>query len=586
MKFLTTYWYLSFTFLVLTFTVSSCVEEQDMGLPITNDFRLLQTNIDGNTTASGAANVSVIPNVELVFSHAVNTTAFEGALGVSPTANYVVEYDESGSIVTLSFPEPLEYETNYSITLPRGTYGANGETSVEDVNFSFSTQPFSAPNVSLSSNVPGLFEGETVSVTAALSFVILNDVTLDVNFAGVAEQDVDFSASATSLTIPAGSTSASFDLTGIVDAENEGSEDIIITISNLMNALEADPQELTLTLGDQPPVIELKGVMSLKINGTGTNGRAVHLRVLEDIADLSVFGLGIANNGGGSDGREIDFPAVSVVAGDDILLVRDQDRTGLADYFGDFFNDFELVIETGGLNFNGDDPFELYQDQTVIETYGDVELDGTGEVWEYTGAWAYKINGFWEYSTVDCSANSTSPSNAACAYPFVVPMQLYGVMAILWDGSGNNGGKAVHLRAHRDIDDLSIYSLGTTNNGGGTDGIEYTLPARSVSEGEHILVAREPASMAAYFGACFDNYAIVDQGDAMNQNGDDGIELFNGMDVIETYGDANVDGTGQSWEYSGTWAYRINGVWVVGDLDCAAGSTSTQSSACPYGFCL
>lgn len=209
MKFLSINWYLSSTLLVLAFMVTSCEEDENMGLPITNDFRLLQVNVDGNTVTSGLANLSVIPTVELVFSHGISTSSFENALTVSPAADYNVEYDASGSIVTLSFNDPLEYETNYSITLPRGTYGANGESSVEDQTFFFSTQPFSAPNISLVSSAPGLFEGETITITASISFSILNDVTLDLAFAGTATQDTDYTASAASLTIPAGSTSAS-----------------------------------------------------------------------------------------------------------------------------------------------------------------------------------------------------------------------------------------------------------------------------------------------------------------------------------------------------------------------------------------
>ncbi|MGJ8734870.1 MAG: Ig-like domain-containing protein, partial [Cellulophaga sp.] len=72
---------------------------------------------------------------------------------------------------------------------------------------------------------------------------------------------------------------------------------------------------------------------------------------------------------------------------------------------------------------------------------------------------------------------------------------------------------------------------------------------------------------------------------SMNQNGDDAIELFEGNDVIETYGDVNVDGTGESWEYAGSWAYKLNGNFVAGGVDCAAGSTSTQTSSCAYPSC-
>lgn len=565
--------------------INSSCEKEEEALPITNDFRVLRVDLNGNRISSGEADVSVLPDLEIIFSHGVNTSALESGLSVSPAIDYTLSYDGNNSFVSFVFGTPLEYETNYTITLPAGTYGANGEESTGPFSFSFTTEAFAIPSVTLSSDAMAFFEGETITVTATLAESILQDASMDLAFGGAAALDTDFNASGTTLSIPAGSTSASVTLTALNDGELEGEETIEITLENLFNVREMQPQVLNLTLGDLPPALEIKGVMSLKIGGTSNNGRAVHLRVLENIDDLSQYGLGIANNGGGSDGREIDFPAGMVNAGDDILLVRDADEMGLATYFGDCYADFELVIPTDGLNFNGDDPFELYQGDIAIETYGDVELDGTGLEWEWTGSWAYKLNGVWEYAPVDCSINATTVETTSCVYPFCADLQLQGVLATLWDGSGTNGGKAVHVRANRDIADLSIYGLGVANNGGGTDGQEFTFPAGPVNEGDHILVAREPATLASYFGGCFDGYDVVIQADEMNQNGDDAIELFRDMNVVETYGNADVDGTGEAWEYAGSWAYKLGGIFTTALVDCAAGSTGTQSSACPYAFC-
>lgn len=573
-----------FLFVLAVFT---CEKDKEDGFPITNDLRVLKVNIGNKAVASGIIDVSLMPELELIFSHKLNAPALEAALTISPSAAFTVSYDESGSFATIRFDPALAYETAYTLSLPVGAYGVNGESSTEAFTFSFTTHPFEPPTITLSSSAPGFSEGETVTVTAELSYSIQQEVRFELVFSGTATGDgSDYTVSSTSVTIPAGKTSATVEITALNDADDEGAETIIITIDQLVNAVEDQPQQLTLSLGDQPPAMAIKGLMSLKIGGTSTNGRAIHLRVLEDIADLSVYGIGIANNGGGTDGREIDFPTGSVSAGDDILLVRDVDRAGLEAYFGSCFNDFELVIESPGLNFNGDDPFELYKNNTVIETYGDVALSGVGLEWEYTGTWAYKLNGFWEYGRIDCSLNSTSIQDAACVYPFCSPIQLQGVTALLWDGSGTNGGKAVHVRANRDIPDLSRYALGVANNGGGTDGIEYTFPVMSVKEGDQILVAREPATISAYFGNCLNGFDHVLEGNSdISQNGDDAIELFDGMAVIETFGDANVDGTGQVWDYAGSWAFKSAGVWTYGGIDCAAGSTSTQSSGCPYGFC-
>jgi hypothetical protein len=339
--------------------------------------------------------------------------------------------------------------------------------------------------------------------------------------------------------------------------------------------------------------LELKGIMALTWSTSGTNGgKAIHLRAKADIADLSVYAIGVANNGGGSDSIEYRFPVMSVSAGDDILLAR-EDST-LSAYFGSCSTEFEHVIQGDIMSQNGDDPIELYGNTTVIETYGDVQLDGTGLEWEYTGTWAYKDNDVWTYGALNCAANDSIMETSACPYPLCdfgvgsdAPndLELKGIMALLWNTSGTNGGKAIHLRAKADIADLSVYAIGVANNGGGTDSIEYRFPVMSVSAGDDILLAREDSTLSAYFGSCSIEFEHVLQSDIMNQNGDDPIELFGDTTVIETYGDVQLDGSGLEWEYTGTWAYKDNYVWTYGGLNCAANDSIMETSACPYPLC-
>ena len=126
-------------------------------------------------------------------------------------------------------------------------------------------------------------------------------------------------------------------------------------------------------------------------------------------------------------------------------------------------------------------------------------------------------------------------------------LALQGVIDFSVPTAGSDG-KAVHVLVVNDIADLSLYGIGVANNGGGTDGQEYTFPAVSVSAGDHIMVARTPSAMATYLGA--DVTTFMDgmvNGDSttstvISQNGDDAIELFYNGNVIETFGDINVDG--------------------------------------------
>lgn len=573
--------------------VWSCNNEDDPNeFPITNDFRVLQVRQDGNIISSGVADISVIPQLELVCSHPINASSFESALSVEPQAEFSVSYDASGSFATVSFDPPLDYETAYTLTLPAGTYGSSGQASTESFSFQFLTAPFQPAAVTLTASEGELFEGGTITVTAQLDMAILQEVSMDLEFGGDAENGVDYDVSSTTIVIAPGETAASVSLSGLVDGDLEGAETITVGLTNLVNCTENGPQELTITLGDQPPALELKGVMELDnyIDGSGGRVRAIHLQVLEDIPNLGVYGVEIASNGAAPDPNDIDFvfpDGVSASAGAQLFVVRDADEADAAAYFGDCYADF-TVFPSDAITQNGDDAILLYNNGVAIESFGEPGIDGTDTYWEYTDSWACKVGGEWVYAGVGCVVNETGAATDAtstCKYPWCNPVQLQGVSALLWDGSGTNGGKFVHVRINRDVADLSRYSLGVANNGGGTDGIEYTFPSESASEGDHILVAREPGTIAAYLGACYDAYKTVYQADAMTQNGDDAIELFDLTDVIETFGDANVDGTGQAWEYAGSWAYKNGGIWGTASVDCAAGSTSTQASACPYAFC-
>lgn len=111
--------------------------------------------------------------------------------------------------------------------------------------------------------------------------------------------------------------------------------------------------------------------------------------------------------------------------------------------------------------------------------------------------------------------------------------------------------KAIQLIATEDIADLSIYGLGSANNGGGTDGEEFTFPAVAVTKGTVLYVASEAPEFTNFFGFAPD---YVDSVSSIN--GDDAIELFENGTVVDVFGEIDTDGTGQPWEYLDGWASR------------------------------
>ena len=173
-----------------------------------------------------------------------------------------------------------------------------------------------------------------------------------------------------------------------------------------------------------PPALALQGIIDFTVPSGGSDGKAIHLIATDSIADLSIYGIGVANNGGGTDGLEYVFPAMSVNSGEDILLCRDS--SVMASYFDVCFSEFDYVITgSGSISQNGDDAIELFMDSLVVETFGDINVDGSGECWEYLDSWAYKslfgdsscLNGQWIFGGVNCTDGSTTIYDASCLYP-------------------------------------------------------------------------------------------------------------------------------------------------------------------------
>ncbi len=137
------------------------------------------------------------------------------------------------------------------------------------------------------------------------------------------------------------------------------------------------------------------------------------------------------------------------------------------------------------------------------------------------------------------------------------------ILTGIYDGPITGGvPKGIEIYVTADIADLSAYGVGSANNGGGSDGEEFTFPAVSVSAGTYIYVASEAVQFAAFFG-----FAPTYTAGAMSINGDDAIELFHNNAVIDTFGDINVDGNGEPWEYLDGWAARNPGATASPSFD-------------------
>ena len=153
---------------------------------------------------------------------------------------------------------------------------------------------------------------------------------------------------------------------------------------------------------------------------SGGTPKGIELFVVNDISDLSIYGVGSANNGGGSDGNEFTFPADAVVAGTFLYVATE------ASNFEAFFG-MAPNYTSGSMAINGDDAVELFKDDAVIETFGDIDTDGNGEDWEYLDGWAYRNSGTesdgtfviadWTFSGVNGLEGGTDNATATSPFP-------------------------------------------------------------------------------------------------------------------------------------------------------------------------
>lgn len=159
------------------------------------------------------------------------------------------------------------------------------------------------------------------------------------------------------------------------------------------------------------------------IDGPLTGGipKAVEIYVVSNVTDLSDFGVGGANNGGGSDGEEFTFPAVGATAGDFIYVASETD--GFSAFFG-----FAPDYTSFAASINGDDAIELFKNGSVVDVFGDINVDGNGQPWEYLDGWAYRVSGTgpdgstfalasWTFSGPNALDGETTNDTAAAPFP-------------------------------------------------------------------------------------------------------------------------------------------------------------------------
>ncbi|MEM9678733.1 MAG: BspA family leucine-rich repeat surface protein, partial [Bacteroidota bacterium] len=203
---------------------------------------------------------------------------------------------------------------------------------------------------------------------------------------------------------------------------------------------------------------------------------SIELYATSDIADLSLYAIGVANGGGGSDGQEYSLSG-SATTGQFLYLARNSND--FENFFG-FVPDFVLG-SNAALNPSGDDAVELFINSggtpTLVDAFGDINVDGTGTDWDYQTSWAYRINttgpdgGFsinnWRLPGGKISSFNTGSTNTTALIPY--PIGTYG------QAYDNVAPTAVCLNQTVTVESSSFEVTGDVLDGGSTDNEEIVL---------------------------------------------------------------------------------------------------------------
>ncbi len=228
------------------------------------------------------------------------------------------------------------------------------------------------PSPEDSFSVEGLFLQDDISVTAPANYEV--SLTTATGFASsvsiTPDQAGTVASTAVFVRLAAGLSAGTYD--GNITVSSTGVTDELIAVNG--NAYGPATNSLIIT-----------GVFDAK---NGSSPKGIEMYVLNnDIDDLSLYGVGSANNGGGTDGQEFTFPAVSATAGQFIYLVGTNQSTQFNTFFG-----FTPDYESGAMFINGDDAIELFENGVVIDVHGDINVDGTGEPWDTVDSWGYRVD--------------------------------------------------------------------------------------------------------------------------------------------------------------------------------------------------
>ena len=264
------------------------------------------------------------------------------------------------------------------------------------------------PSPEDSFSVEGLFLQDDISITAPANYEV--SLTTATGFAGSVSitPDQGGTVASTEVFVRLAASLSAGNYNGDITISSTGVTDELIAVNG--NSYGAATNSMVITGAYDGPL-------------SGGTPKGIELYVLQDISDLSLYGISSITNGAGTSAGNVEynFPADAVTAGTYIYLATESSQ------FTTFFG-IAPTYTNGVVSINGDDSIELYESGQIIDTFGDVDTDGSGEDWDYLDGWAYRNSNTgpegttftptnWSYSGANAFDGESDNASATTPFP-------------------------------------------------------------------------------------------------------------------------------------------------------------------------
>jgi len=241
------------------------------------------------------------------------------------------------------------------------------------------------------------------------------DVSGSLTLGGNAALSADYTINTTNFVLNGATTSATLEVTIIDDGDPESTETILLTLTNLVGAVAGSIQQFALSITDNDTPVAALFISEVADPSDNFDARFVELYN----ASASPISLGPDNwtlarqSNGGSWG---DIPLTGTVAAFSTYVVA----FSLSEYSAAYPSAPSPQQTSGSINGNGDDGYFLFKfggnaTGVLVDAYGVLNQDGTGEPWEYLDTRAVRTSSVAQANAVWTAAEWTIPASAAVA---------------------------------------------------------------------------------------------------------------------------------------------------------------------------